>query len=158
MAFISRFKTPIIILISLVVLAILIFISLKLLSNSNNDLFSQTGNETETISNETAQEEALYVVDGDTFETSRGESIRLLCVDTPEEGQAGYEDSKIFLSTFVLGREILIEREGLDVYNRTLAWVSVYSNEERVLVNKAIVDNGYGSLYEYNGTDCGRMK
>lgn len=145
----GNFKTPIIILISLVVLSILIFISLKLLSNSNNDLFSQTGNETET---------ALYVVDGDTFETSLGESIRLLCVDTPEEGQAGYEDSKIFLSTFVLGREILIEREGLDIYNRTLAWVSVYSGEESILVNKEIVDNGYGSLFEYNGTDCGRMK
>ncbi|MBI2045714.1 thermonuclease family protein [Candidatus Pacearchaeota archaeon] len=138
-------KTPIIITISLIVLAILIFISLKLLSNQNS--FPQTGNET-----------AVYITDGDTFETSLGERIRLLCVDTPEQGKTGYEDSKIFLSTFVLGREVLIEREGLDVYNRTIAWISVKVNEETILVNKAIVDSGYGELFEYNGTNCERMK
>ena len=145
MAFLSRFKTPIIIAISLVVLAILIFISLKLLSNQ--DSFPQPSNET-----------AIYIIDGDTFETSEGETIRLLCIDTPEVNQNGYEDAKAFLSAFILGKDLLIERQGFDNYNRTLAWISVNRDEEKILVNKEIVDNGYGELFEYNGTNCDRMK
>jgi len=141
----SSLKTPIIITISVVVLAIIIFLALKLLSNQNS--FPQPDNET-----------GVYIVDGDTFDTSLGESIRLLCVDAPEEGQTGYEDAKAFLSAFILGKDLLIERQGFDNYNRTLAWISVKVNEETILVNKAIVDGGYGELFEYNGTDCRRMK
>ena len=142
-------QTPTIILISLIILAILIFISLKLLSNSSS--FPQPGNET-----------AISIIDGDTFETSAGEIIRLLCVDTPEANQNGYEEAKNYLSSLILGGNIIIEKKDFDDYNRTLAWVSINVNgvngEESLLVNKEIVDNGYGDLFEYNGTDCGRMR
>jgi micrococcal nuclease len=140
----GNLKTPIIITISLVVLALIIVISLKLLSNQNS--FPQPNNET-----------AIYIVDGDTFETSDGETIRLLCIDTPEVNQNGYEEAKNYLSSLILSEDIIIEREGFDSYNRTLAWVSVYNEDESILVNKAIVDNGYGSLFVYNGSDCERM-
>jgi endonuclease YncB( thermonuclease family) len=73
-------------------------------------------------------------------------------VDTPEEGKEGYEEAKAFLS-LKLSEDIRIERQGLDNYNRTLAWV--YFGE--TLVNKEIIDNEYGTIFPYNGTNCTRV-
>ena len=101
---------------------------------------------------------ALSVIDGDTFETSDGEIIRLLCVDTPEQNKEGYTQARDFLLSSLINGEVLIERQGTDQYNRTLAWVSVNKSGEIILINKEIVDQGFGTLFEYNGTDCGRMK
>lgn len=95
----------------------------------------------------------LRAVDGDTLELSSGEIIRLLCVDTPELGKEGYDEAKAFLSSQASLEDIQIERHGFDMYNRTLAWV--YSGKN--LINKEIIDNGYGSVFPYNGTDCGRV-
>lgn len=133
-------KTPLIIIITLILLALVIFLGIKLLSTNEN----YSPNDSEAIS----------VIDGDTLETSESEIIRLLCVDTPEINQDGYEEAKNYLSSLILGEDITIERTGVDSYNRTLAWI--YSGD--ILVNKEIVDNGYGELFEYNGTDCERMK
>ena len=144
-------KTPIIVLAALIALASCIFIAVNLLS-ADVDI-----NETETNlpSNEML---VLRAIDGDTLELSSGETVRLLCVDTPEEGKEGYEEAGNYLSSLILvGEENLrIERQGTDMYNRTLAWV--YLSSGNTLVNKEIIDNGYGSLFEYNGTDCGRVK
>ena len=101
---------------------------------------------------------AFAIIDGDTIALSNGETIRLLCVDTPEEGEVGYEDAKAFLSTSILGKEILIESEGTDKYNRTLAWITVNNTKEIILINKEIVNQGFGSLFIYENTDCRRMK
>ena len=100
-------------------------------------------------------EKALYIIDGDTFNTQSGETIRLLCVDTPERSQTGYEDASAYLSMLILGKDVKVEREyGKDKYNRTLAWVYV----DNILVNKMIIDEGFGVLYEYEGTNCERVK
>jgi len=104
----------------------------------------------------TSYEQALRIIDGDTFATSNEETIRLLCVDTPEINQKGYLDSKNFLSNSILGKEVIIERQGIDMYNRTLAWVSVNNTNEIILVNKDIIKKGFGTLFEYNGTNCER--
>jgi endonuclease YncB( thermonuclease family) len=80
-------------------------------------------------------------------------------VDAPELGDAGYEEAKDYLSSLLVlsgtgageGEEnIRIERQGIDKYNRTLAWI--YSGE--TLINKEIIDNGYGEVFEYDGTNC----
>jgi endonuclease YncB( thermonuclease family) len=103
----------------------------------------------------------IRVIDGDTFVLSDSdggneETIRLLCADTPEEGDDGYEEAKSYLSSVLFAKEIEIERaERLDLYNRTLAWISYeddFGNE--VLVNKEIIDLGFGGVFEYNNTDC----
>jgi len=102
-----------------------------------------------------SEENALYIIDGDTLETSDGETIRLLCVDTPEEGEEGYEEAKNFLSAAIVEANLTIERQGTDKYNRTLAWIIV---DENILLNKEIVNQGFGNLFEYNNTNCERMK
>lgn len=134
-------RSLLITLISIVVLALIIFFAIKILTNVQYNTSEDN-------------QKGIRIIDGDTFETSKGETIRLLCVDTPEIGENGYEEASDYLSSLILGKDITIEREGFDNYNRTLAWI--YSGD--VLVNKEIVDNGFGELFEYNGTDCERMK
>ena len=46
------------------------------------------------------------VIDGDTFELCSGETARLLCVDTPEKGEEGYEEAKVFLEDLILYKEV----------------------------------------------------
>jgi len=143
-------RTPLIVLITILAISVCIFFAMKLLSTDINP----TGTETPGISNEN-ETLILRAVDGDTLELIGGETtevIRLLCVDTPEEGKEGYEEAKAFLS-LKLSEDIRIERQGLDNYNRTLAWV--YFGE--TLVNKEIIDNDYGTIFPYNGTNCTRV-
>ena len=133
-------KPAFIYLICTLFLILAISLAITLISNQQN-------------SQQNIKAQAIYITDGDTFQTETGEIIRLLCVDTPEKTQGGYEEATAYLSSLILGKDIIIERKGgLDKYNRTLAWVYLDS----VLINKEIVDNGFGSLYEYpeNSTKC----
>ena len=142
----TNISTIIIVIISLIVLAILLFFAVKLMDSNNNE---------EEVSND----QVIRVIDGDTFELN-GETIRLLCVDTPEQGKAGYQEATDYLSSLILNREVIL-RDGLsynsmdkDVYNRSLRFVYIDVNSNQLFVNKNIVDNGYGKLYSYNGTNC----
>lgn len=97
----------------------------------------------------------IRVIDGDTFEYNN-ETIRLLCVQTPELGEEGYEESRIFLSSLIYGNELRFEsiEQDKDQYGRLLRFVYV----EDLFVNKEIIDEGYGVLFEYNRTDCSKIK
>jgi len=140
----TNISTIIIVIISLIVLAILLFFAVKLLNNNE-----QIG----------SSNQVMNIIDGDTFELN-GETIRLLCVDTPEKGKKGYQEATDYLSSLILNREVIL-RDGLsynsmdkDVYNRSLRFVYIDVNSNQLFVNKNIVDNGYGKLYSYNGTNC----
>ena len=39
----------------------------------------------------------IRVIDGDTFEIATGDKIRILCIDTPEQNEEGYEEATRFL-------------------------------------------------------------
>ncbi len=144
----TKIKTTLIILTTLTLLILAISFALKLIYDKNNE--------------QTSLEKAISIIDGDTFDTASGERVRLLCVDTPEIGDKGYEEASAYLSALILGKDVTIKREGLDKYNRTLAWISidieVGVREYNVLVNKAIVDNGFGEIFEYGKTNCNRME
>ena len=142
----DNIKTTLIVIISLIALAFVLFFAVKLMDSNNNE---------EEVSND----QVIRVIDGDTFELN-GETIRLLCVDTPEEGKKGYQEATDYLSSLILNREVIL-RDGLsynsmdkDVYNRSLRFVYIDVNSNQLFVNKNIVDNGYGKLYSYNGTNC----
>ncbi len=92
----------------------------------------------------------IRVIDGDTFEYN-GKIIRLLCVDTPEKGEKGYEEAKTFLDSLLANREnISIKEYGFDIYNRTLAYV--YTSN--ISANKEIIENGFGKLFPYGNNTC----
>ncbi|MFA5992354.1 MAG: thermonuclease family protein [Candidatus Pacearchaeota archaeon] len=116
-------------------------------------------NNSKTYNSENNYTSVIRVIDGDTLillnDSGGVETVRLLCVDTPEQGSSGYEEAKNYLAYLVRldDTNITLEREGLDVYNRTLAWVYV----DGVLINKDLIDKGYGSVFAFNGTDCSRV-
>jgi len=138
-------SSKLIILLTFIFILINLYLAITLISTQNSEYESKSEK----------SQTAITIIDGDTFETLDGETIRLLCVDTPELGTTGSEEAKSYLSNLILGKDISIERaEKKDKYNRTLAWIT----QDNVLINKEIVDNGFGSLFEYEDTDCSRMK
>ncbi len=148
------FKRRLVIIATLLALFLLLFLAVKLLSLYNIGAEREMG---ENASN------ALRIIDGDTFEFSNGEIVRLICVDTPEEGKEGYEEAKDYLSSLVFEGEedIKLEREGIDKYNRTLAWVYLVDNnseDNKILINKEIINNDFGVIFPYNGTNCSKIE
>lgn len=107
-----------------------------------------------------AQNTVVNVIDGDTLEIYDNGSIqivRLLCVDTPEKNQTGYEKAKIFLQSEVLGKQVVLQSSitDKDVYGRLLRYVYVNNSENNTLfVNKLILEGGYGTLMIIPPEEC----
>lgn len=103
------------------------------------------------------------VIDGDTFKMNTGDSIRLLCVNTPEQDEEGYERATKFLESLVLYKEVRLEQaetlNKTDKYERTLAFVYVNNLGKQVFVNKLIIDAGFSDVYTYGDEEgeCERM-
>ena len=107
----------------------------------------------------------VNVTDGDTFEISTGETIRLICVDTPEKGEAGYKAATDFLASLILDKEVILETDTSDTdsYGRLLRYV--YLNEtiatdeglgyNVTFVNKEVVRQGFGTVFRY-GNDTSK--
>ena len=97
------------------------------------------------------------VIDGDTFELEDGEKVRLICVDTPEKGEKGYEEAKEFLANLTLGKIVRLEKDVSenDVYGRLLRYVYINENGKEVFVNRELVQKGYASVFRY-GNDTKR--
>jgi endonuclease YncB( thermonuclease family) len=136
-------KTPTIVFITLIALLITIyFAGLLLILNPNPE---QNINDKINV---------IEIIDGDTFKTKEGEIIRLICIDTPEKNEEGYEEATSYLGSRILyTNDLRLEGDTSDKYNRRLRWV--YINDE--LLNKEMVDLGYAKLYEYKGENCSRI-
>ena len=103
----------------------------------------------------------LDIIDGDTFVLGNGENVRLICVDSPEQGEKGYEEAKEFLSGLILNKQVQLEKDvsETDEYGRLLRYVYLFQNETKIFVNKEIVRQGFGELFPY-GNDtkrCGEI-
>ena len=109
------------------------------------------------------EEFVRYVIDGDTFKMNTGDSIRLLCVNTPEQDEEGYERATKFLESLVLYKEVRLEQaetlNKTDKYERTLAFVYVNNLGKDVLVNELIIAAGFSDVYTYGDYDgeCDRV-
>jgi endonuclease YncB( thermonuclease family) len=136
-----------IILVSILILLLVFFVGYKL-------IFNFTQPEGELFIPEECNHNPLMVkrvIDGDTFELCSGEIVRLLCVDTPEENTPGYEEAKTFLETLILYKEVKLESSNYqgnntDKYNRVLRWVYVKDIDQEILVNKYLLEEGYGDI------------
>jgi micrococcal nuclease len=88
-----------------------------------------------------------HVVDGDTFRCGDGRKVRLIGVDTPEQGQgeAGRLARQALLGYLPVGRVVRLERDvqATDRYGRVLAFVWTGAT----LVNEAMVREGWAVLY-----------
>lgn len=95
------------------------------------------------------------VIDGDTIEINTGEKVRLICIDTPETYEPGYQEAKNYLTNLILNKEVYLEKDvsETDRYGRLLRYI--YTEEDCTdladcFVNLMIVLNGYGEAYPYN--------
>lgn len=131
----------------------------------------------------------MKIIDGDTFEyydeDMNYKTVRLLCVDTPEKGEEGYEEAKRFLEQLLLCEEIILKHSDYsndtDKYGRLLRWIYInnseliyepdnfypnfpyyyytnYSKGEVLFVNKAIIDLGYGDVLIIPPETCSDVK
>jgi micrococcal nuclease len=72
-------------------------------------------------------------------------------VNTPEKGEEGYEDAQYFLENLLLYKEVRLESSNYqgnntDKYNRLLRWVYVNDINQEILVNKYVLEEGYGDI------------
>src|SRR3990167_9508065 len=65
------------------------------------------------------------VIDGDTFEIANGQTVRLIGVNAPDRGEAGYEQASAYLQGLIEGEEVELEYDSYhdDQYGRLLAYV-----------------------------------
>jgi len=110
--------------------------------------------------NSKPQEQSDYftvtrVIDGDTIEINTGERIRLICIDTPETYEEGYQEAKNYLTKLILNKEVYLEKDvsETDRYGRLLRYI--YTEYPTIdldghFINLMIVLNGYGKAYPYS--------
>lgn len=88
----------------------------------------------------------VRVVDGDTIVLDNETTVRLIGVNTPEQGQPLYEEAKAFTERLTLNKPVRLESDvvPVDQYNRVLAYVYL---EDGTFVNLEIIRQGYGQVY-----------
>jgi endonuclease YncB( thermonuclease family) len=97
------------------------------------------------------------VIDGDTFDISTGERIRLADVDTPESGEAGYSEAKSFMAGLIGGKTVYLDIDDVtrtDPYGRLVCVVYVdYNSTHYENVNKALLIGNYAVVYDFDNNE-----
>ena len=104
----------------------------------------------------------VNVIDGDTFEYYDADSesikiVRLLCVDSPEKNEEGYDEAKLFLESIILDKQIIMTSSitDKDAYGRELRYVYLYDEDDNNLfINKLILEEGHGKLLIIPPEEC----
>ena len=93
--------------------------------------------------------EVIKVVDGDTIRIDNGESVRLICIDTPERGEEGYKEAALYLEKLILNQRVKLTGDvsNRDKYSRLLRYIYT---EKGDFVNEIMVREGYAEAYPYN--------
>ncbi len=86
--------------------------------------------------------------DGDNCTTTKGEKIRLACIDTPELRGSRADPvpaiaARDYLNKLVAGEKVSIRRITKDRYGRTVAEIS----KGRMNIQKKLVSKGYAQIY-----------
>jgi endonuclease YncB( thermonuclease family) len=97
------------------------------------------------------------VIDGDTFDISNGERIRLADVDAPEYYESGYSQAKDYLVSLIDEKTIYLDIDDIYTYDYSgkgdrlvcVAYVD-YDSTHLMNVNKALLDGGYAVISNYN--------
>jgi len=123
---------------------VLLFLSL------NNLLFMKS-----LESNDFIKVKIISCYDGDTCTSSRGEKIRLACIDTPEiRGNKINLEKALFardyLNSKVEGKFIKLKRITTDRYNRTVGELYV----ENINIQELLYKKGLAKIYKKYAYQC----
>ena len=127
----------------LVVLFLVIFVSF---SRHIHSLFRPEFDAVDTCS---------FVVDGDTFDISSGNRIRLADVDTPERGEYGYAEATRYLENWIYGKTVYLDVDDVHFYDTTgtrivcVVYVE-YESGRYLNINQALLDEGLAVLDDYD--------
>ncbi len=97
------------------------------------------------------------VIDGDTVELTGGDKLRLLSIDTPENGERFHDEARELLGRLTKDRPAKVEYADTrrDKYGRLLGYLYV---DDTLFVNQAIVDSGLAYVYLFNDNDSRRAE
>ena len=89
------------------------------------------------------------VIDGSSFQLSSGGTIKLAAIDTPSSGQAGYTESKNYLTALIQGKTVYLDTgtvETTDQQDRLLCIVYIdFNSTHYENINMAMIQNGYAT-------------
>ena len=93
--------------------------------------------------------------DGDTCTTSKGEKIRLACIDTvelkgPKAQPIKAKAARDYLNKLVAGKEVSIKRITKDKYGRTVAELSINGKN----IQQIMFNSGYAKIYSKYAYQC----
>ena len=93
--------------------------------------------------------------DGDTCTTSKGEIVRLACIDTPELKGRNADfvrglSAKNFLNNLIKNRKVSIKRITKDKYGRTVGELFMGN----INIQELIVREGLGKIYRKYADQC----
>ena len=96
-----------------------------------------------------------HIVDGDTFDISSGDRIRLADVDTQEQGEYGFYEASEFLSLLIFNRKVYLDIDDIHIYDtygsRLVCLVYVDYNSTHFLnVNKALLVGDFAHISDYD--------
>ena len=96
----------------------------------------------------TATSTVAFVIDGDTFELTTGERVRLMGIDTPERDECFYAEASAYLREQVEDKVVRLEVDEtvVDKYGRSLRYVFVGDGASELNVNEALIEGGYARL------------
>jgi micrococcal nuclease len=99
----------------------------------------------------------VRIIDGDTVELTGGDRLRLLAIDTPEEGEPFHDEALACLASFTRNRGIKVayDRQRRDRYGRMLGFVYV---DDTLLVNRVLIDSGLAYVYLFEDDDLSRTE
>lgn len=93
--------------------------------------------------------------DGDTCTTSKGEKIRLACIDSPElkginANPIPAREARDYLNNLIANKQVSIRRITNDRYGRTVA--ELYKDE--INIQKLLVDKNLAKIYKKFSYQC----
>ena len=99
-----------------------------------------------------------WVIDGDTFNVTSREKIRLADIDTPEYGETGYSEAKNFLINLIKGKTVYIDIDDISRTDsggeRLVCVVYIEHNSTHYEnVNKALLVEGYAVLFDHSNNE-----
>ena len=87
------------------------------------------------------------IIDGNSFQLSSGETIKLVAIDTPSSGQPGYLESKNYLTALIQGKTVILDTGATAVTDQQGRLPCVvyldYNSTHYENINMAMIQNGY---------------